>query len=218
MREPSQHAEENGAHGKYSVCVCRRCIHAFGAFVRPTRHTRSFYRDAGLRGPPQRCLPHRISQAQSAAVFRLMPPKHETVEGNRGCVHGPWQYRIPLNATHAATASNPPSTRLCIYIYIYTYQPRPCKTTWHGDIACLILSHRVPQTRYNNVGHSNMTNVIPPHGAPQNNVTPSLVDTANHPATQQHASFTDACFSFPNSIESHTNTLSSEAAQKRMAH
>ena len=120
MREPSQHAEENGAHGKYSVCVCRRCIHAFGAFVRPTRHTRSFYRDAGLRGPPQRCLPHRISQAQSAAVFRLMPPKHETVEGNRGCVHGPWQYRIPLNATHAATASNPPSTRLCIYIYIST--------------------------------------------------------------------------------------------------
>ena len=68
------------------------------------------------------------------------------------------------------------------------FPPRPRKTERHSDITNIIWPHGVPQTRYNNV-------------------TPSLVDAANHPAPKRHAEFTPASFPSPSATDSRKRTL-----------
>ena len=58
---------------------------------------------------------------------------------------------------------------------------------WQG------LTQRIPSRTSKTAWHSDITDVMWPRGVQQtkyNSVTPSLVDTANLPAPQQHAEFT----------------------------
>ena len=95
--------------------------------------------------------------------------------------------------------------------------------------------HGVPQTRLDTTTRSPATRRVYTHAqlalrhantlstnaqnrnfAPdRNNITPSLVDTANHPAPQRHAVFTHACSSL--TARSHAKTPSTEAAQNHVA-
>lgn len=73
--------------------------------------------------------------------------------------------------------------------------PRPRQSAWHSDITNAISPHGVPETRHNNV-------------------TPSLVESANHPAPQRQPTLTPSSFQM---AWIHANALSTKVARICMA-